>query len=65
MKILIWNIRNAKGVTLEELAKTAKISKSALSNYENQKRYPSIDTLERIAIALNCRISDLYDSEYK
>lgn len=65
MKILIWNVRNEKGISLETLAALSKISKSALNNYENEKTSPTIHCLERIAKALGCRISDLYESDYK
>lgn len=65
MKILIWNIRTSKGISLESLSKLAGISQSALNNYENEKRSPSIYSLECIAKALECRISDLFESEYK
>lgn len=45
----IKNLRNAKGLTQEELAKQLGISRSALSLYELEKREPDIDTFKKIA----------------
>ena len=41
------------------------ISKSFLQLAETNQRSPRICDLEKIAKALDCRIQDLYDSEYK
>ena len=50
----IFEIRKQKGLTLSELAKRAKISKSYLSNIErNLNRNPSIDVVKRIAGVLD------------
>lgn len=65
MIIKIWEVRNSKGVSLVELARDTGISKSTLNNYENNKIYPNLLQLERIATALDCRITDLFDSERK
>ncbi len=65
MEIHIWQARTDKNVSLEELSDGTGISIGALSNYENGKRYPRIDQLEKIAEALKVTISDLYDSSYK
>lgn len=65
MKILIYEARTQKNMSLRKLSYLTKISKSALHRYENNKTSPRIDHLERIARVLKCRISDLYDSKYK
>lgn len=65
MKILIWKVRTSKNISLRQLAKMTGISKSALSSYENELTCPNIRSVEAIAKALGCRISDLYESEYK
>ena len=57
MKILTWQARNSKKVT--------GISKSTLNNIENEKVSPTIAELEAIAKALNMKITDLFDSDYK
>ncbi|WP_367279925.1 helix-turn-helix domain-containing protein [Bacteroides sp.] len=65
MKILTWQARNDKNVTLVRLSQKTGISKSTLNNIENGRVHPTIKQLEAIAKALEMRISDLYDSEYK
>ena len=65
MKILTWQARNNKKVTLVELSKMTGISKSTLNNIENEKVSPTIAELEAIAKALNMKITDLFDSDYK
>ena len=65
MKILTWQARKDKKVTLVELAKMTGISKSTLNNIENMKVSPTMAEMEAIAKALNVKIGELYDSEYK
>lgn len=65
IKILIWQQRKQKGITLVELQKRTGIGKTTLNNMENEKVSPTILQLEKIARALNVKISDLYESEYK
>lgn len=65
MKILTWQARNNKKVTLVKLSKMTGISKSTLNNIENEKVSPTITELEAIAKALNMKITDLFDSDYK
>ncbi len=65
MKLLIWQIRNEKNITLEQLATLTNLSKSALNNYENGKVSPTLEKLKLIAIALNVKITDLFEDEYK
>jgi transcriptional regulator with XRE-family HTH domain len=48
----IRNIRSNKRLTLNALAERTGISKSYLSQVENAKREPSIDTLTKVAYAL-------------
>lgn len=52
MEMRIWEARTKKNLTLVQLAET-------------NQRSPRICDLEKIAKALDCRIQDLYDSEYK
>lgn len=63
--IKLWEIRTAKGLKLEAVAAVTGVSKSTLNNIENGKTSPTLANLEKIAKGLGCRISDLYDSEYK
>lgn len=63
--IKLWEIRTAKGLKLEAVADVTGVSKSTLNNIENGKTSPTLANLEKIAKGLGCRISDLYESEYK
>lgn len=65
MKILLWETRSSKGLTLMQLAKKSGIGKSTLNNIENGKVSPTLFQLEMIAIAMDVKITDLFDSEYK
>mgnify|MGYP000180210082 FL=1 len=48
-----------------QLATKSGIGKSTLNNIENGKVSPTLFQLETIAIALDVKITDLFDSEYK
>lgn len=63
--IKLWEVRNAKNLKLEAVAAITGVSKSTLNNIENGKTSPTLANLEKIAAGLGCRISDLYESEYK
>lgn len=63
--IKLWEIRTAKSLKLEAVATVTGVSKSTLNNIENGKTSPTLANLEKIAKGLGCRISDLYESEYK
>lgn len=65
MKILVWEVRHDKKISLRQLEKQSGVSKTTLNAIENEKRVPNIVQLEKIAKALGVRISDLYESEYK
>lgn len=65
MKILTWEARIKCNMTLEALSKATGISKSTLNYIENEVIEPKIHTLELIAKALGCRITDLFESDYK
>lgn len=65
MKILTWEARTSKGLTLMELSKKTGIGKSTLNNIENGKVSPTLFQLETIAIALDMKITDLFESDVK
>lgn len=65
MKILTWQARNNKNMTLVKLSERTGISKSTLNNIENGRVCPNLKQLEAIAKALNMHINELYESEYK
>lgn len=65
MKVILWEQRTSNGYTLMELAKKSGLGKSTLNNIENGKVSPTLFQLEMIAIALDTKITDLFESEYK
>lgn len=65
MEVLTWQARTKRNLTLKQLAEMTGISKTTLNTIENGKTSPTLRQLEAIAIALDMKISDLYDSEYK
>lgn len=65
MEILTWQARIDKKITLVKLSEMTGISKSTLNNIENEKVSPTMAELENIAKALNVKITDLFESEYK
>ena len=65
MKILTWQARRSKKITLIKLSEASGISKSTLNNIENERVSPTMKQMEAIAKALNMRITELFDSDYK
>lgn len=65
MKILVWQIRTTKRITLVELAKRSGIGKSTINNIENEKVSPTLMQLEALAAALEVHITDLFESDWK
>lgn len=65
MKILTWQARTKQKITLTQLEKMTGVSKTTLNYIENGITSPTLRQLEAIAIALNVRITDLFDSDYK
>ncbi len=53
-------VRRARGVTLEEIAQEAGLSKSFISQVESGGANPSIASLKRIANALDFPLADLF-----
>lgn len=65
MEVLTWQARTKKNLTLKQLEVLTGISKTTLNTIENGKTSPTLRQLEAIAIALDVKISDLFDSKYK
>ena len=65
MKILIGEILYKRKISYMQLSIMTGIPKSSISDICNGLTMPRINTLETIAKALNMRISDLYESNYK
>lgn len=57
----IKNIRKEKNITQAKLAKIAGISEISIRKYEAGERFPKLDTVRKIAVALDVTMSDLID----
>lgn len=56
----LQRIRRDKDLSQEELAHRANVHQTYLSGVESGKRNPSVMVLERIAIALEIDVADLF-----
>lgn len=65
MKLKIKDARKKRKLSQTQLAKLAGISKSSISRYEREEVWPDIQELEWLAIALDVKITDLFDSKVK
>ncbi len=61
VKILLGQVRYDKHITLKKLAVLSGVSKSAISEIENEKKNPTINTLCALARALQVPITDLFE----
>jgi len=59
----VQRLRKHAGMTLNDLAKQAGISVSAVSKIENGLSSPTFDTIIRLALGLNVDISELFGCE--
>lgn len=55
----IKRYRTEKGMTQDELAEVLCVTRQAVSNWENEKTQPDIDTLNRIAETLGVTVEEL------
>lgn len=59
-KILLYEIRRKKGLSQLELSKRSGVSYGYISELENGIKSPTIDTICKLAKALECRPEDLF-----
>lgn len=57
----IKDIRIKKGLTQKQLGEKCGMYESQIRKYENGKANPKMETLRKIAVALECNVSDLLD----
>lgn len=57
----IKKVIKKRGYTIEDVAKKMGISRVTLS--QNMSRNPTVGTLERIANAINCNVSEFFTDE--
>ncbi|WP_434302629.1 helix-turn-helix domain-containing protein [Clostridium botulinum] len=55
------NLRKENNLTLKELSSTSGISVSFISDIENRRRNPSIETLKTLADALGVSVNEFFD----
>ena len=65
MKLKIREVRKRRNLTQIELAKLTGISKSSISRYEREDLWPDMLEMEWIALAMDVKITDLFDSKVK
>ncbi len=53
---ILRTLRKSKKITLEEMAKKAKVTPAYLSLIERNKKNPAIETVENICAELNCEL---------
>lgn len=63
MKFYIREIRREQGLSIEKLAKLAKVGNATISDAENGKTIPCIVSLCKIARALNVEVTKLFEME--
>jgi len=61
MELRIKEVLKEKGLTAVWLASQIEITQPSMSGIMNGKIKPSLDTLERIALALNIPITELFE----
>ena len=62
LSVKLRALRRVRGMTLEDLAQTIGLSKSALSQIESGKIDPSLDTLRRLAQGLKITLASLFET---
>lgn len=60
-KALRW-LRDRQNKRQYQIADAAGITKAMLSAYETGKQKPSLETLEKILVALECELNDLHNA---
>ena len=60
----IKEFRFEKGLSQNDLGKLTGMSQQQIAQYENEKRRPKMETLAKIAKALDVSVSELISDEY-
>lgn len=62
---IVHRLRTQAGLTLNDLARQAGVSLSAVSKIENGQTSPTYDTIQRLAIGLGVDVTELFGSKPK
>lgn len=65
MKILIEKIIYEKNLTVRQVSMMSGVPKSTVQKLMDENSNQTLATLEKLAAGLKCKISDLYESDYK
>lgn len=65
MKMLLSKIAQDRNLTIRQISIYTRLPKSTVQDCMRENANPKIDTLEKLAKGLNCRIVDLIESKYK
>jgi transcriptional regulator with XRE-family HTH domain len=65
MKILLSKIMYERNLSARQVAILSNITKSSVQKIMNEDSNPTIRTLEKLAAGLGCRITDLFESDFK
>ncbi|MEY8536039.1 helix-turn-helix transcriptional regulator [Blautia pseudococcoides] len=65
MKILLQKIMLERKLTVRQVSIMTGIPKSTIEDIINKKSSPRLETLEKLAMGLNLKITDLFESPYK
>lgn len=57
-------IRKAKGLTQDKLSELTNISITSIQRYESGKRQPTVESVNKIAAALEVSVFELLDNKY-
>lgn len=57
----IKNARKRKGLSQKQLGELLHVSQAAIGQFESEKSTPKLETVEKIAVALNVPVSDLLE----
>lgn len=58
----IRDLRNARGISQEKLAEFANLHRTYISSVEQGKRNVSLENIEKLAVALNCTITEFFSN---
>lgn len=61
MTYKVWQLRTAKGYSLRELEELSGVSKTTINSIENGRANPTMETLLRLAKALDVELSALFE----
>lgn len=61
--IVAWNIRRIRvlrGIAQDDLALSAGVERAYVGHLERGSKNPTVETLQKIAVALNCPVMELF-----